>query len=236
MILKKAALLAALAAGSSFSAIILDQIGDPQNLLDAGNSTSNVFTDVLNLGSTQIDDFVLTVPTDLLLVDIAFARSTGTPPPYGSYRVSIWSSVANAAASGDNLTANVVATVLVPAASITITEITPHPTGVGDPTAYIVSIPLNLNIASAGTYWIGVAGVGDSTADDQLYILRSPGAGNSVFVNPLDGYGNGSSLAQDFNTAYRLSGEAALGGVPEPGTIGLIGAGLIGLVAWRRRA
>jgi hypothetical protein len=194
-----------------------------------------IFPDFPTFSSTLVDDFTAS-GSILDSVDVAFELSNpnvNTALIQG-WQVSVWSSKANALASGNNLNGNTVAQML--AAPVALGNLA----GTGAVgTAKSVSLTnLNLGGLTVGTtYWIGVAPVLEFTASGgQTFILLNTapallGAGtanNAVGVNPGGAFGVGEIPANG-NAAYKVTT------VPEPATLIALGAGLAALARRRRK-
>ncbi len=224
------------AAGTAARAdILLDQITGGTFSQAAGDSATQVFTDLPQFTSAAIDDFTLTGAFDLTEASVLLEFTSRYAPT--AVQVSIFSSVADAAASGSSLNGNTAAQQLVATGLTTVTSLGGNNVR--------VDVPLNGLSLSAGTYYLAVAPVQNFSNNGQLFMLANtasqPGGNNAVFVNPGGGFGPPSIRPQAYNASLRLVGNpsAPTGAVPEPGTLALATTGLLplaGAVVRRRRA
>jgi hypothetical protein len=212
----------------------------PQNLdtMPVFNSIQ-IIPSAPQLNSTVVEDFFSNgTVTD---VGVMFESQPGFDPnAIVGWRVSVWSSVGNAAASGTSLSLNTVATTFVPNSLVTYTLQPSIP--VPGP-AYSAEMSVNL-ATGPGQFWIGMAAELDfqsSGVNYFVYILRHTGqfggphvlgagtSGDAWGVNPANGYINGPLYWVRENAAYGVNS------VPEPGLTAAVGLGLAAL-ARRRRA
>lgn len=178
-----------------------------------------------------VDDFAADASqTQIGLVEAAMATRAGSFVDLWAqvtgFRVEIYSSLA--AATG-NLTGDV-ASVLVSSANATVT-----PLGAGWPTSSsIVSLPVNINLPSSGTYYVGVMGVLDGGANNDIVGVfnntTNGGGGNGTMVNPGGGWGLGGNMMDtNADAGYRLTA------VPEPASMIALGIGAAALLRRRRK-
>lgn len=232
IITRSLSLAALLAIGSVANAdILIDQItgGTVSGATPFG--VDHVFTDMTQFSGLVMDDFTTVAGYQLTSASILLE---GSYNPTG-FQVSIWDSIANAAASGNGLNGNTVVQQLVPFANVTTTSIG-NPNG---PSAFRVDIPINLNL-NAGTYYLGIAPLQDFSGNGQLYMLANtaanPGGNNAVYINPGNGFGMGTSGQQAFNASLMLQGNLVSAAVPEPGSVALlVGIATVSGIAVRRR-
>lgn len=223
---------------------VMNQIGTPPS----GGSANMAFaptasaSQIFEAGNEPfncmiVDDFALGAGLSQRVTTVHAAYSTSVAATVLStaitgYRVSFFSSVANAAISGNNLDANAVATALIAPANVTIQ--TAFGPGTANSSLFTIDVSAaNLVLPANGTYFVGVSPVMPFTPNGQVYsyasTFSSPAGGlNAFFINPGNGFGAGTSQAQAYNAAYAV----AVVPIPEPALLGVVG--LIGLVATRR--
>lgn len=199
------------------------------------NGRVQVFTDTPDKSRMVIDDFNADLP---ILDSAAFAYELTNSPQIGhpnGWRISVWSSVADAATSDDTFTANTVATTFVSFAGGGW-AITPLFGAGTDTQAFRIDFTnLGLNIGT-GVRYIGIAPEQSSTTVPNWLItnhlnpavLGNGTAFDSVGINPSGGLGLGTTYSVGNNASYEV------GLVPEPASIAAF-AGLAALVARRRR-
>ena len=118
--------------------------------------------------------------------------------------------------------------------------------GIDDNTSSLVTIdPSTASIANLYDLGFSVGGIGGMTTDPLSGISYfatgiTVNNNNVLGTNGLysfDLYSGANSFLGNFNGSDQsgISGLAAVGTVPEPGTLGLIGLGLTGLTFWRRK-
>lgn len=194
-----------------------------------------VFTDTPEKSRMVVDDFY----ADKGVLDsAAFAYELTNSPQIGhpnGWRISVWSSLADAINSDNSFTANTVATgyVAFAASNWAITGLS----GTGTQTASfrIDFTNLGLNIGT-GVRYIGIAPEqSSSTVPNWLIcghnspsVLGNGTANDSYGINPSGALGNGTGYLVGTNASY------AVGLVPEPSTLAILAAGA-GFLAKRRR-
>lgn len=141
-----------------------------------------------------------------------------------NYRVEIYTSIAAAAANLNGTYRQVVARGLA--------------TDPGVATQGRVSVPVNITIPNAGTYWVALMAEVDLGTGGQFGVLQStggtPGGANAWQANPGQGFGLGTSfmINPPANLAYRMTSQP----VPEPATMAALGLGAAALIRRRRRS
>ncbi|HXH60406.1 MAG TPA: PEP-CTERM sorting domain-containing protein [Fimbriimonadaceae bacterium] len=242
-------LAALLAIGSVANAsVVLDQL-----IANQADTSQNFVSQTFDpLGSNtafniaSIEDFTVGSQFNIDLVEAdmgGFGGFTSDAQWSGvtAYRVEIYSSVLAGASS---LTGDVASQTVAPG-SVTRTNLGYTNNGVQNGTESLVSIPVNMTVPSAGTYWIGVIGVlnEQGSTSVEMGVLNNnttSGGKNAEGINPAGGWGfpgNHQKLSADdgltFNDiAYRVSGSAP---VPEPASMLALGLGAVALLARRRR-
>lgn len=224
-----------IAAGTLRAGVVIDQIGTLASY-DFQASTSpmpsQIATDFPSYSCVVIDDFAvvgtelrITGVSALFQADAGFAGFEGV----SGYQLNFYSSPAHAAG---NLTGDI-GSVLVASGVATLTQTTRPGSSLG---YGLVSLPVDVQLPAAGTYWVGVSPVSASSVTGVFRLMDSgasglvtPGGSNGKFANPGEGFGAGSLLPTNVNYAYSVTA------VPEPaGTLlGILGAGL--LIQIRRR-
>lgn len=217
------------ATGFSQASVLLDQIGDT-----SGNTTqfgvsrlSQQFPDFPNSSIGNIDDFTA-ASFQLRLSNVSAAMNSVNANGYlniSMFRVEFYSTPAAAAS---NLTGDV-GTVLVPFGSALLTPFSHTP----NQNDMLVSLAIDFLLPSAGTYWLAVIPVANSTDAFYIYDSSLPGNFNSAQANPGGDFGfPGNLLTNNTNAAYRILA------IPEPGTI-VAGLGMLlvaaGAIVRRRR-
>mgnify|MGYP000271128058 CR=1 FL=1 len=144
-----------------------------------------------------------------------------------NYRVEIYTSIAAAAANLNGTYRQVVARGLA--------------TDPGAASQGRVSVPVNIVIPNAGTYWVALMAEVDFGTSGQFGIMQStggtPGGANAWQANPGGGFGQGTSFqimlgGAPQNLAYRMTSQP----VPEPATMAALGLGAAALIRRRRRS
>ena len=224
-----------LAAGTLRAGVVIDQIGTLASYnLQASTlpMPSQIDADFPSYSGVVIDDFAvisselrITGVSALFQADAGFSGFSGV----SGYAVNFYSSPAHAAA---NLTGDI-GSVVVSSGVATLTQTTRAGSSLG---YGLVSLPVDLQLPAAGTYWIGVSPVAASSLNGVFRMMDSgatgpsPGGSNGKFANPGEGYGVGSLMSTDVNYAYSVIA------VPEPGLISLCFFGSAVLLAGRRRS
>lgn len=183
-----------------------------------------------------IDDFTIGGAENIVSVQAVFLGFNGfnSYNNITNYRVEFYTSTASGAA---NLTGNAGSQIVAPGGVTVNTSFDASSTLVA-----LVTIPVNITLASAGTYWVGVVPVLDF-ANGQSGLMQSNfGAGfpngiNAVHVNPGGGFafpGNQTPIltgGTGVNLAYRVTAAP----VPEPMTLSVFALALGALAARRRK-
>lgn len=224
-------LLAMGVAASSVADLVMDQL--PRSLGESpAGKASQVFEPQFGQYTiSYIDDFSVT-PLQLQLVQVAahmigfglFEESHWLDPDIvRGFRVSVYTSVSNAAAA-----------VSLVESDVAHGDATLEP-GFGN-LDRIVTIPVQLPLPEAGTYWIGVQGLMDYAAGGQIGVRDStrsdgtPGGTNAWHVNPGGGFGFPDDMQQAaVDAAYRVEA------VPEPAAWAILVPGAAALLIRRAR-
>jgi hypothetical protein len=155
-----------------------------------------------------LDDFTVTAgQTQISLVEVVMSGFAGFTQfsqwnNVTAYRVEFYTNN-----SGASITGNA-GSQLVPAASATITNLnwntSPH-----FGTHARISLPVNVNLPGAGTYWVAVMGVVDMGGSSlQVGVAENfavSGGNNATLINPGGGFGFGNSMNVGINAAYRVT-------------------------------
>lgn len=208
---------------------LLNQIGDTSGTVThmPGAWFSQTVTDLPNFSTALVDDFFAN-SYELRLTAVQAAVSTNSGSNnfnlVTGWRVEIYSSASAAATS---LTGDVFSTT-VGTGAVTLTPFTNTPSFADQ----LVNIPIDFVLPGAGTYWVAVMPVADSTDFFLVNNSTLPGNLNAVQGNPGGGFPFPGGLnATNNNAAY------AVVAVPEPGTVlaGLAASGSVALLWARRR-
>ncbi|HEY5036772.1 MAG TPA: PEP-CTERM sorting domain-containing protein [Chthoniobacterales bacterium] len=234
----------ALVAGFSCAqaGVIMDQIGNDPTVFNGavGDSSQQFESSFSTYDIAVIDDFNAAAGMlNINNVQALFQGGNGFTSfaNVQGYYVQVYSSIAAAAANetGD------IASAFVSGANVTLTQnYVPADTVNGIPNA-LVSLSLNINLSSAGTYYIAVQPRNDFSTNGQTYLYMTPGtvAGanpggvNAYQTNPGGAFGfPGNQMALGLDAAYRINA------VPEPSTWAalLLGGCVLLIVARARRA
>ena len=191
--------------------VVLDQIGNEWTFdLGATGSpnASQFFTDFAGFDAMAIDDFsVGSEQLRVVSVTSLFQAAEGTSrfAALDGYQVSIFSDPAIAAGNLDGD----IASIFVGNGSASLDLL-------GDGVTGLVSLDLDLQLPSEGTYWLGVSPVSALGVTGQFFIHNNgadspaPGNENGMFANPGGAFGAGSLSDTQLDFAYRVRA------VPEP--------------------
>lgn len=237
--------LAALAIGAVSQAdIVLNHVSTNEN--DSANVGNTLATQDFEASFDAFDCIVIedfTVNANQTLITQVQAVMAGfngfnTPGGWSSvtgFRVELFTSTGSAVSS---LTGNA-GSQLVAAGSASIVNLgwnNAANTHNNNGTASLVTLPVNIVLPGAGTYYVGVIGVlnaGQSLMQIGVRNNTVVSGGNNAFqANPGGGFsipGNGQFLTE--NAMYRVDATA----VPEPGSMIALGLGAAALAARRRR-
>lgn len=216
---KLALLVLVLALGSFASAqVVLNQIPGAQ----AGSDTVMTSQDEPSASifdTAVLEDFTVTAgQTNITKVEAVMGGFSGFTSfsqwsLVTSFRVEVYTSTAGTVLTGDT------ASQVVPAASATITNLNwnsfPH-----NGTAALVSLPVNINLPGAGTYYIAVIAVVDmGSSIVQVGVannLSGSGGANATVINPGGGFGFGNSMNMGTDAAYRITTGTASATIVNP--------------------
>lgn len=229
----------AVVSSATFSQVLggMDHINvvGPDLVSTAANGRIEVSTDLPETSRMVIDDFYAD-QNILKTVEMAFENTStlDIDRPNG-WRISIWSSATDAAASGNDLTGNVVQTTYVDFATGSWTTTPLFGTGATNFASKITFSNLNLDIGT-GVRYIGVAPVQASTnqikwrilAHKNPFLLGNNTANDSLGINPGGGLGLGTLYSVGTNAAYSVEL------VPEPLSFLALGLALVALTKKRR--
>ncbi len=224
-------------AAASQAVLVMDQLGPNFTFTDApqvGRASQDFEAANNAFDVAMIDDFNVSASTlQLNQVQVAIGLFGGVTPLHSNitaYRVEIYTSVAAAAA---NLVGNA-GSQTVASGGVT-TDLTGYTLNAAQPRAR-VTIPINIVLGGAGTYWIGVipvfnfgggAGFGQSGVIDSSF-AGSPGGLNNFQVNPAGGFAIPGGANRLNNSGYQINA------VPEPASMAALGLGALALIRRRR--
>ena len=226
-------LLFATLAASANGAVVINQILAPSTYpgqLSSPGYSSQRFTDANNAytyaNSVVVDDFTVTTATDDLSSISAVVDGYGFTfksfSDLTGWEVAIYSSLS---AAGNNITGDVYDTIL-PLSAVTLSS--PFNNN-GDNNA-LLTLPVNIQLPAAGTYYLGVIGVNAILTNGQIAVYTGGSAGGGNAYDQIPGEMDSTAVGKD--AAYEIIG------VPEPSTWTLLGAGagvaLLGLGLRRR--
>jgi hypothetical protein len=214
-------------------AVVIDQIGSlspfDSSLLPPP-SPSQIFTDFTDFNCSVLEDFSVTSgELRITRVSVLFRAQEGFLKfqDIQSYYVNFFSDVILA---GTSLTGDV-RSVSVPAgANASVTQVTDtsgaHEFG-------LVVLDVDVQLPSAGTYWVGVSPVASFTVAGQFYVQTTTtgtsGPANARFANPQEGHGVGALSTPGNHFAYTVTA------VPEPAVLSFWVLGAAWWLARRQR-
>lgn len=208
-----------------------------QNLYSPSEgSVMSVLNDFREFSSMVIDDFVASGDV-VSQVQVVFEADQHTNlAPIEGWQVSIWSSIADAATSGNTLSENTVTGAFLLGSHESDMVIVSGTQG-NDMVRQVSFAGLNLTGLTIGAhYWIGIApryrftdtgGTFFMMGSKQPAILGAGTADDAYFVNPGQGFGQGTNWMLNYNAAYSVTT------VPEPSLALILSSGL--LLLRRRR-
>jgi len=223
------------------AAVVMDQIGTSQSDLDLSVETGNTFTsqrfestmNSFDIGA--IDDFTVNASQlNVTQVQAVFQGFSNLGPFTGFNNVSNWAVeiYTSVSAAAGNLNGFRRADL----APGVVTLNTGYAPGLAN--SALVTLPVNLVLPSAGTYWIGVIATMPSTngqvgVHNSLYAAGFPNGLNGMLVNPNGGFqmtNNQQASDPPSNFAYRVTA------VPEPASMAALALGAAALIRRRRKA
>jgi hypothetical protein len=103
---------------------------------------------------------------------------------------------------------------------------------------YTLNLSPTFTPPAAGTYWLGIQAVGPFNTTNPSWFWMSGTGGNGLTFQDIFGQGGGR-FEQPADRTFKLSTGGFGSGpppdpVPEPSTLLALGAGALGLLAWRR--
>ena len=218
-------------------AVLMDQIGTPENYtLGLGPKKPSQISPVTpeffdpSFDSTILEDFTANSgELQVFHVSALFEAQGGFASFAGAfgYRVDVFS---DPSLAGTSLVGDVASQFIIAGSGAGVTQI-PDLSGLAE--YGLVSLDVNINLTSAGTYWLGVSVI--APFESGIFFLQHSGAataGNAdaKFANPEDGFGLGPLIAADLDYAY------AIEAIPEPVSALLGALGLAMLLGSRKRS
>lgn len=181
------------------------------------SSSGNEFTQWI-----QAEDFTLASPANIEAIRFWAFPSGGTGYA-GSITWRVYNDVAGAPGA------------VLYSGSAAVTPVNEGPNAFGGYTQWRFDINTGTLALGAGTYWLGLHnGPLSTTARANFYWQTTGANATSAGLEDIDPFDSGGWYNNGNHHAFQLY-DAALGEIPEPSTLALMGAGLAALSLFRRR-